>query len=88
MITYISSLVAGSFCDKQSTWIPSKDGAYMKVSSDIGDEEFAVLNINVTGFSNISLDGRVYGRLKLKFQMKCLPDDPCVLYLMQVLCCQ
>lgn len=77
-------LTEGTFCDKQSTWMPSKDGGYMKVSDDIPDEAFAVLNINVSGFANSSLDGRVYGRLTLKFQMSCEKSDPCILYLMQV----
>jgi len=75
-------LAGGSFCDKQSTWVPKGD--YIQVSDDIRALDFAVLNINNSHFANRTLDGRVYGKLVIRFNLTCDPADPCIFYLMQV----
>ena len=82
MYIHVLYIVEGSFCDKQSTWVPRNN--YIQVSEDIGDEEFAVLNINIAGFDNSSIDGRVYGTFTMKYDLICNPDDPCLMYLMEV----
>ncbi|XP_067928541.1 endosome/lysosome-associated apoptosis and autophagy regulator family member 2-like isoform X2 [Watersipora subatra] len=69
------------FCDSQSSWVPHD--SYMQVSDTVDDDAFAVLHVNVSGFSKRSIDGRVYGSLKFSFEMECEAEGLCILYVMQ-----
>lgn len=59
----------------------------MTISNDISDSEFAVLTLNVSGLSNSTIDGRVYGELEIEYETSCDPKNPCIFFVMLVSLC-